>query len=541
MTSTLRRFIVLAAVACALIVTGTASAIPSAVVHYGPSLPAALDQYAAPGNVIVVTAEQRNRNPARLRAWRAKGAIVMAYVNLVDHRAPLDPIEQDLYGGAFPSAWKYPGNLSNWGGTTLLNLTRSSPIATYNGFTGTWGQYSARWIREHVIGDGTLFNGVFLDVWGDTIWSLGIGGAGSDWEAGIATWGAEIRRLVGPGVFLVGNNTQTPSTAAPLNGRMWESFESRRSGWNHLTGDNDGLIHTFKWGWHRPQLDILWRNEAAPSADTINMLNDAAQRVSVTGTDIAVGSSNHQGGFPAPFGRGGGRAPGAPVVPDIPAAPSSAPVGESENAAGGGAAGPGATGARTLISTTFARGRTGGWSLRLGPRSRSRADRGALTLMAGRAPRAQAMASRTVPPRAALGVQVRLRIRSMVLPRGHARALISVTARGGARREAGVLRTADGRLRWATWTATAAGRRSDVRTSTSRAVTRGWVPLRLDTAWASASGVDRFAVGSATVVRARAGALAGRAATRVGAGIGPAGTTRAQAAVSLGSVRISAP
>ena len=106
MSSPLRRIAVAAiALAAVLIPATVAGAIPSAVVHYKPSLPASLDQYAAPGNVIVVTAEQRNRNPARLREWRAKGAIVMAYVNLVDHRAPLDPIENDLYGGAFPQAW----------------------------------------------------------------------------------------------------------------------------------------------------------------------------------------------------------------------------------------------------------------------------------------------------------------------------------------------------------------------------------------------------------------------------------------------------
>ena len=158
---------VMAAVLAALAVgawgASTATAVPSAVVHYAPSLPASLDQYAAPGNVIIVTAEQRNRNPARLRAWRAKGAIVMAYVNLIDYIKPLDSIQNTLYGGNFPSAWFY-GNYSNWPGTRLLDLRASSAVATYNGFTGTWGQYAARWIRNDVIKDGSLFNGVFLDL-----------------------------------------------------------------------------------------------------------------------------------------------------------------------------------------------------------------------------------------------------------------------------------------------------------------------------------------------------------------------------------------
>ena len=274
-----------------------------------------------------MTAEQRNRNPARLRAWRAKGAIVMAYVNLIDYIKPLDPIQNTLYGGNFPSAWFYPGNLSNWPGTRLLDLRASSAVATYNGFTGTWGQYAARWIRNEVIKDGTLFNGVFLDVWGARLWGVPSvpSGPGSDWEAGIAKWGQEIRNAVGPTVYIVGNNHQTHKTAQPLNGKMWESFDSTGSGYNQLTGrgESEGLIYTFEYPeWDRPQLDILWRNEANPSQSTKDMLVSAAKRVTKTGSDIVVGSSDHQGGFPAPFGGGGGTAPGPVVLPGAPGSPT---------------------------------------------------------------------------------------------------------------------------------------------------------------------------------------------------------------------------
>jgi hypothetical protein len=292
-----------------------AQAIPSAIVYYGPTLAPALDQYARPGNVIVVTADQRNWNPAKLREWRSKGAIVMAYVNAVDWHPPWSPLQQRLYGGAFPSQWLYQG-LSNYPGTKLLDLSASSPVATYNGFTGTWGQYVAQYIRNEVIGDGSLFNGVFLDAWGARMWGAGIGGPGTDWEAGVARWGQAIRDAVGPTIFLVGNGTQTLATAPPLNGRMWESFESRRAGYNDLTGTGPypGLLISMTWPWHQPELMILWRNEANPPQDVKDMLNAAALQGTQTGTDIAVGSSDHFFGIPAPFGAGGGTAAPPPVA-----------------------------------------------------------------------------------------------------------------------------------------------------------------------------------------------------------------------------------
>lgn len=308
-------------VACTQSGSPRAMTVRSAVVHYGPNLPVSLDQYAAPGNVIIVTAEQRNRNPARLRAWRAKGTNVFAYVNLVYWHPPLDPIEQDLYGGDFPSSWFYPGRDGEYPGYRLTNLEDTSPVASYNGFTGTWGEYAARWIRKRVIKDGSLFNGVFLDVWGDELFGENIGGPGTHWDAGTARWGQEIRAQVGPDIFLIGNNTQSHATAAALNGRMWESFESRNSGYNDLTGlgTHPGIVSVFPWPeWRKPRLDILWRNEANPSQNTKNMLNAAAQRVTKTGTDVAVGASDHQGGFPAPFGAGGGSAAHSSAVPAAP-------------------------------------------------------------------------------------------------------------------------------------------------------------------------------------------------------------------------------
>ncbi len=297
-------------VAAAILAAGAAwfavpaGAVPAAIVSYSSRPDPAVDAYAKPGNVIVVTMDLRLRDPGRILSWRRKGAIVLAYVNAVDHpdRA-LGPLEQRLYGGAFPSRWLYPGGPSNWPGTRLLDMRDNAPRASYRGFTGTWADYVARFVKRQVIGDGTLFNGVFLDVWGDRVWSLGLGGRGTSWDRGITRASKALRAQVGPGIYLVANNTPSPASARYLNGRMFESFESRGSGWNQLTGGGQtpGLLATMRWNWFGPRLMILWRNEASPSSDTRRMLNDSALAATRTGRDIAVGSSDHQQGIPAPF------------------------------------------------------------------------------------------------------------------------------------------------------------------------------------------------------------------------------------------------
>jgi hypothetical protein len=498
-----------AALFAALVSAGLAAkaqATPSAVVYYRPTLAAALDQYARPGNVIVVTAEQRSRNPARLRAWRAKGAIVLAYVDAVDWHVPLDPIEQRLYGGAFPSQWFYRG-LSNWPGTRMLDLSASCPVATYNGFTGTWGQYVAHYIRNEVIKDGSLFDGVFLDVWGARIWSVGVGGPGTDWEAGVARWGRDLRQLVGPDIFLVANNTQTAATARPLNGRMWEGFESRRSGWNPLTGGGTypGLVTTFAWTWQRPQLDILWRNEASPSQDVKDMLNGAARRVERTGSDVAVGASNHSSGIPAPFGQGGGVAPPDPLVP-VAAPRAGAPV----------------------IATGFGSSSLSPWVAlprqAAGPEARKGpivARRGLVRLVdhAGEPPRGLAAA---VAPQAALTARARIKLAHVQLDRGSSRAVLSLGSAGGANLEAGVLRAQDGTLRWALWTAAPSGARRRLETGRGPVRSGTWLNLEVRSSWLGGRAEAHLRVNGRRLLDLR-GSAGGRTATRVLLGRGGRG------------------
>lgn len=566
----------LAALACALIGAPRAAAIPSAVVHYGPGLPSGLDQYAAPGNVIVVTAEQRNRNPARIRAWRAKGANVFAYVNLVDWRRPLDAIEETLYGGAFPSSW-FLGSYSNYPGTRLLNLEDTSPVATYNGFTGTWGQYAARWVRNEVIKDGTLFNGLFLDVWGDQLYNVPVGGPGTRWEAGVAKWGQEMRAQVGGGVFLIGNNTQTRATAAPLNGRMWESFESRRSGWNDLTGlgVHQGLVHVFPWPeWRRPQLDILWRNQANPDQATKDMLVAAAQRVTVTGNDVSVGASDHQGGFPAPFGSGGSAAPSPtlPPPPPLPAVPRTVAAPRTTTAPPrtttaapkpgvpavvGGVSGVGATTTVTtipgagapitgkrLVLSSFERGEVAPWS-RLRSRgatviSNGSAKGGRVALVTARKEGAFATLSTLVAPHKVTTTVVRVRVPKIQLPAGGSRALVVLGTSDGHSRQVGVYRAASGDLRWASWTRTASGARTGLVVSDKVLPLSTWVTLRATTDWSSAGALDTLRVGKQVVLRASAGRLAERHVQRVTVGLGRASSGAEAAAVLVRSIAVIA-
>lgn len=519
-----------------------ATAVPSAVVHYAPSLPSSLEQYAQPGNVFVVTAEQRNRNPARIRAWRAKGAIVLAYVNLVDYIRPADPIQNNLYGGAFPEAWFYPGNYSNYGGLRLLDLRASSRVATYNGFTGTWGQYAARWIRNEVIKDGSLFNGIFLDVWGARLWNVPAisSGPGSDWEAGIARWGQEIRDQVGPNIFLVGNNHQTRTTAVPLNGKMWESFDGNSSGYNQLTGrgESEGLIYTFAYPeWRRPQLDILWKNEASPSQATKDMLVASANRVTRTGTDIVVGSSNHQGGFPAPFGGGGGSAPPGSSVPStVPGAPA---VPAPRGPAAPPSAGPGAAGRDALLRSEFSRaGVVHPWQRITGTGSRVRGTRQGIVFVAGRRAKTFAAMTTEVAPQRRARVAVRLRVPKLTLRRGGARALLALGSGDGFERQVGILRARRG-LVWAAWTRTPTGARTRVVVSSERVSLGAWVTLRLATNWARPQARDTVRIGTAIALRARAGRLSGRHVQRVSVGLGRASSAGDRGALVVRRVSVA--
>ncbi len=477
-----RRLVRLGAVAAVAVLAsaGAASAVPSAVVSYANTPPAIVDSYAGPGNVIVVTAQQGEVAAARIKAWRAKGTIVLAYVDAVDwygSQSGLFQIQRDLYGTAatFPSAWKYAG-YSNYGGSPLLDLRDSSPVATFNGFTGQWGEYVANYIKNRVIKDGSVFNGVFLDVWGGKLWNNGIGnvtGNGTAWEAGIAKYTKSIRDKVGPNIFIVGNTTQTAPTARYMNGRMWESFTTSGS-WSQLTGGGPypGIIESNKWTWAEPRLTLLWRNESNPSQATKDMLVNASKQA---GPGFAVGSGDLGTAFPAPFGGGGGTAPATPVVPPTgapaPATPAATPKpatpapkpatpapgsqtssGSTSNPTPGVTAVPGKPGkvrgswkAGDLLKT---------WKKSSSGRVKVVKPKSGTQLLRVRASLGRDSVLST--PLAAwknLSVDSNLRLGTMSANGRSPRLVTSVTDSTG-RLSAGVARGADGRLHWAMWRGT---------------------------------------------------------------------------------------
>lgn len=463
------------AVFAGLSVAGTAHAVPSAVVSYASTAPAALDQYAAPGNVIVVPMQQRENAPARIKAWRAKGAIVLAYVNAIDWFGGdgIAPMQHQLYGsaGTFPSAWKY-GSYSNFGGKPLLNLRSDCPVATFNGFTGTWGEYVADFVKNTVIKDGTVFNGVFLDVWGAKLYNVpdSLTGIGTPWEAGIVKWSQRMRANVGQDIYLVGNAVQSPATARQLNGRMWESFDGNG---HNLTGDGPypGLLVNQTWTWSEPRLTILWRNEANPSQATKDMLVASAKRAMKTSSDIAVGASDLQTGIPAPFGGALGAAPPSPVVPTGPTPAGSSPSPAAPKApgstvppggAGGAGSSPGATGGSggTTAGGGTSKGGVGGsWKadeLLRNWRSPGGSRISVIDEAAGRALRVRAslgrdtLLSTPIPSWTRLSIDASIRIGPMRAS-GRTPRLVSSVTNGGRRLAAGFARGGDGRLHWAMW------------------------------------------------------------------------------------------
>jgi hypothetical protein len=530
-----------AALFLALAFAGRATAIPSAVIVYGPRLPAGIEQYAGPGNVIVVDPVQRILNPDRIRAWRAKGTIVMAYVNLIDFKAIDEEPEQTLYGGNFPKEWFYPGNLSNFGGKPLLNLGDDCPVATYNGFTGTWGEYAAHWIKNTVIKDGSLFNGVDLDVWGDQLYSVPVGGPGTHWEKGVAKYGQLIRSLVGPNIFLIGNNTQSHLTAAPLNGRMWESFSDQPAGGYNLltgTGNHPGLKYSFTWPeWQKPQLDLLWRNEADPSQATKDMLLRSARSVSRTNTDVAVGAAGlPSANFPPPFGDGGSAPPGVTVPASPPSGTTPAPP---KKAVGGSPSSrPKAT---RLVLTDFAGGSIAPFATTTSPKGRVRASGtskgGKVALVAGHGAGQFAAIKTTFAAHRHTTVIVRVRVPKLRLPAGRARALVIVSSPDGTSRQVGVMRHR-GALRWASWVRTTTGKRVGIVIGKKTLTPRTWVRLRLTQDWRGGKRRDVVKVAAKPVLRAPVGPLAGKAAQSLTLGLGRSTSSHEAGGVIVRSVAV---
>ncbi|HWH15413.1 MAG TPA: hypothetical protein VNT51_11765 [Miltoncostaeaceae bacterium] len=188
---------------------------------------------------------------------------IVPYVNPVDR--PIQSGDRgyyayryDLWGCANALSFgdcQFPGNwyartkrgkyYQNWSGTRMTNLTNAPqagtmPAGTAKGTYANFPDYFGAWVRARwTSGWSGTWDAVYLDVWGDRIWSntspwdphwpAGKDLATSEiykedglWQRGIATGNDGINQAP-PGV-LVGNNTQSRVTAPGLSGRVWESF-----------------------------------------------------------------------------------------------------------------------------------------------------------------------------------------------------------------------------------------------------------------------------------------------------------------------------
>jgi hypothetical protein len=155
----------------------------------------------------------------------------------------------------FPREWLATtaegGNVSEWPHTLMTNLTDATrPFEGRN-----YAQYAANWAVDHVWQAG-VWDGLYLDVWGDRIWSADtdawdyrldgidvpdseIYGLGNPWERGINQAEMIMRSRLPDNAIIVANGTRTMRNRQ-LNGRVWEHFLDSSSG-----SDREGDLRTY--------------------------------------------------------------------------------------------------------------------------------------------------------------------------------------------------------------------------------------------------------------------------------------------------------
>ena len=203
-------------------------------------------------DLVVIDSEWANRVDhsffAQLRQ-RNPRIVLLAYVNLVDYPPRLGTPEYyadryslwqytDAVTSRFPKRWRARTaagqSVSQWPNSVMTNLADTAPKV--NG--QTFGEYAANWVASRVWSTG-LWDGIFLDVWGDRVygsdrssWDVDgdgvddpeamIYGPGGPWERGI-TRAEEIMRADMPSAVLVANGDRSLA-GQRLDGRAFESF-----------------------------------------------------------------------------------------------------------------------------------------------------------------------------------------------------------------------------------------------------------------------------------------------------------------------------
>ncbi len=208
-------------------------------------------------DLVVLDSEWDNRLPRRffdrIRELNPQ-VTLLAYANVVDFRprlgSPGNWADRYAFGRftsstehRFPDQWLARSSdgtvVSEWPGTLMTNLTDRAPPVDGQEFT----EYAAEWVADEVYGTG-VWDGVFLDVWGDRIygatpqhWDIDgdgtdehadrIYGPGGPWERGISATERMMRALM-PDAVLVANGERTLRDGQ-LDGRVWESFADAKA------------------------------------------------------------------------------------------------------------------------------------------------------------------------------------------------------------------------------------------------------------------------------------------------------------------------
>lgn len=237
---------------------GSGPAFPRTAVYFLAHEELPSPQTLARYDVVILDSEWDNRLPrdffATLRTLNPD-VTLLAYVGVVDRPPRLGSPGQwaDRYAlwqftssteSHFPDRWlarSSDGTLvSEYPNTTMTNLTDRAPRV--NG--QTFAEYAVDWMVEQVWSSG-VWDGIFLDVWGDRIygasrdrWDIdadgtdepasAIYGPGLPWERGIDAAERSLRHRL-PTAILVANGART-LRGGQLDGRVWESFADQRVG-----------------------------------------------------------------------------------------------------------------------------------------------------------------------------------------------------------------------------------------------------------------------------------------------------------------------
>lgn len=203
-------------------------------------------------DLVVIDSEWDNRLPrsffTRIRELNPQ-VTLLAYANVVDFRprlgSPVNWADRYAFGRFensvehdFPRQWLARTSegtvVSEWPETLMTNLTDQAPRADGQEFA----EYAAEWVAGRVYATG-VWDGVFIDVWGDRIygateqrWDVDgdgtdeaeaeIYGPGGPWERGVNATERIMRERM-PDAVLVANGDRTLRDEQ-LDGRVWESF-----------------------------------------------------------------------------------------------------------------------------------------------------------------------------------------------------------------------------------------------------------------------------------------------------------------------------